>query len=90
MSTPNITAGVANEIQPNRHDRRHKQETILPELLTKTDVATICQVSGRQVENLVRLKKLPQPIRLGSHPRWPRAELMSFLDSLTKSAAESC
>ena len=57
-----------------------------PELLTKTDVAKLLQVSGRQVENLVRLKKLPVPVRLGTHPRWRRGELFRFLDSLSDAA----
>lgn len=59
-------------------------------LLTKSDLSKLLQVSGRQVENLVRNGRLPQPIRLGTHPRWRRAELMSFLDSLTNAAAETC
>ncbi len=54
----------------------------VPELLTKSDVGKVVQVSCRQVENLVRAGKLPQPVRLGSHPRWRRTELMAFLDGL--------
>ncbi len=57
--------------------------TTEPELLTKTDLAKLLQVSGRQVENLVRNGRLPQPIRLGTHPRWRRAGLLSFLDGLS-------
>ncbi len=75
--------------QPNRHDRRHQPETDQPELLTKTDVAKMFQMSGRQVENLVRLKKMPEPIRLGTHPRWRRAELMNFLDSVSNPASQA-
>ncbi len=74
---------TAAEIRPNRHDRRHPPETELPELLTKTDVAKLLQVSGRQVENLVRNLRLPKPLRLGTHPRWRRTELLSFLDGLS-------
>jgi predicted DNA-binding transcriptional regulator AlpA len=53
-----------------------------PELLTKTDLSNWIQVSGRQIENLVRAKRLPEPIRLGKHPRWRRSELMAFIDGL--------
>lgn len=58
-------------------------EHVQPELLTKTDVGKLLQVSGRQVENLVRDGRLPKPVRLGSHPRWRRAELLKHLDELT-------
>ncbi len=57
-------------------------EISAPELLTKIDVAKMLQVSGRQVENLVRAGRLPQPVRLGAHPRWRRGELAAFLDGL--------
>ena len=53
-----------------------------PELLTKADVAKLLQVSGRQVEILVKARRLPQPLRLSTHPRWRRSELMAFLDGL--------
>ncbi len=59
-----------------------------PELLTKSDVGKVLQVSGRQVENLVRAGKLPQPIRLGAHPRWRRGELLAFLDGLPAEGGE--
>ena len=54
------------------------------ELLTKSDVAKLIQVSGRQVELLVKAGRLPEPIRLGTHPRWRRGVLMAFLDSLSE------
>ncbi len=53
-----------------------------PELLTKTDLSKLLQVSGRQIENLVKSSRLPKPIRLGTHPRWRRSELMEFLQNL--------
>ena len=58
--------------------------TIPPErvLLTKSDLAKLLQVSPRHIEKLVQTERLPRPIRLGSLPRWRRAELFSFLDSL--------
>ena len=54
-----------------------------PELLTKSDLAKLIQCSGRQIELLVKAGRLPEPIRLGSHPRWRRGALMAFLDGLT-------
>lgn len=61
-----------------------KPKTLVPpELMTKKDVAAEIQVSGRQVENLVKAGRLPQPIRLGSHPRWIRSELMAHIMQLT-------
>ncbi len=55
---------------------------IEPELMTKKDVSQMLQVSGRQIEILVKAKRLPDPIRLGTHPRWRRSALLAFLDSL--------
>lgn len=55
---------------------------MIPELLTKSDVAKLLQVSGRQVENLVKNDRIPKPIRVGTHPRWRRGQLMSCLDAL--------
>lgn len=62
--------------------------SIIPEMLTKADVARLLQVSGRQVEILVKAKRLPQPIRLSAHPRWLRSELMAFLDSMAVSDSQ--
>ena len=58
-----------------------------PEFLKKTDVAELIQVSTRQVELLVKAGRLPEPIRLGTHPRWQRSELLTFLDSLHRAQA---
>jgi predicted DNA-binding transcriptional regulator AlpA len=58
---------------------------IVPEYLRKEDVATLLQMSGRQVELLVKAGRLPQPIRISSHPRWRRSELIAFIDSLSAS-----
>ncbi len=52
------------------------------ELLTKSELAKAFKVSGRQVEGLVKSGRLPKPIRLGSHPRWRRSELVTFLSQL--------
>lgn len=59
-----------------------KPQEIEPELLTKSDLAKLIQVSSRQVENLVKAGRLPQPLRLGSHPRWSRAALMDCINKL--------
>ena len=56
--------------------------SITAELLIKADVAKLLQVSGRQVEILVKARRLPQPLRLSNHPRWRRSELLAFLDGL--------
>jgi excisionase family DNA binding protein len=59
-----------------------------PELLTKSDVAKLIQVSGRQVELLVKAGRLPAPIRLGTHPRWRRAALLAWLDAVGTDSAQ--
>ncbi len=73
--------------QPNRHERRHPSESIPPELvlLTKVDLSKILQMSQKQVDHCVRKGLLPKPIRVSVHPRWRRAELMSFLDGVANS-----
>ncbi len=40
--------------------------TVVSELSTKADVGKVVQVSCRQVENLVRSGKLPQPMSTDS------------------------
>ena len=54
-----------------------------PELWTKTDVAKWLQVSTRQVEILVKAKRIPPPVRLALHPRWRRTELLAFINGMT-------
>jgi len=49
-------------------------------LMTKTQVATLLGCSLRQVENLRRSGRIPQPIQLGPNsPRWRRPELLEVL-----------
>ena len=65
----------------------NKALAIEPELMTKSDVAKLIQVSARQVENLVKSGRLIAPIRLGSHPRWRRSQLLAFLDAMADTDA---
>ena len=49
-------------------------------LLTKTEVAELLSCSLRQVENLTKSGRIPQPIQLGPNsPRWRRPELLQSL-----------
>jgi len=49
-------------------------------LMTKTEVAQFLGCSLRQVENLTRMQRIPQPIFLGPNsPRWRRPELLQSL-----------
>ena len=52
-----------------------------PVLLTKSDVAMMLQVSTRQVENLVRLGRIPAPLYLSKQaPRWRRDDVLAALE----------
>ena len=49
-------------------------------LMRKTDVAALLGCSVRQIENLVRSGRIPQPVYLGPQsPRWRRPELLEPL-----------
>lgn len=56
-------------------------------LLTKSDVAKLLQVTPRTIENLLRAGRLPQPMRLGSHPRWLQSHLTEWLRQQAMHAA---
>ena len=64
-------------------------QTIVPPegLMTKRDVAAFLKCSMRQVELLTQKGRLPEPIRLGTHPRWRSESLVRFLESL---GSEAC
>mgnify|MGYP002629260469 CR=1 FL=1 len=53
-------------------------------LLTKTELAKKLKVSTRQVELMVKASKLPEPIRIGSHPRWLYSEICDWLNKLSR------
>jgi len=53
----------------------------LPPLATKKQTAAWCGCSARQIELLCQAGKFPQPIRLGTHPRWRRSDLLNWLES---------
>ncbi len=59
----------------------HQHETLL---LTKTEVAEKLKVSTRQVELLVKAGKLPEPIRIGSHPRWLYSQICDLVNKLSR------
>lgn len=49
-------------------------------LMRKCEVAKLLGCSDRQVENLVKSGRIPQPIYLGTNsPRWRRPELLASL-----------
>lgn len=51
-----------------------------PVLLLKSDVASLLQISTRQVENLVRAGRIPAPVYLSKQsPRWRRDEVLAAL-----------
>ena len=52
----------------------------LPALATKKQVAAWCGCSTRQIEKQADAGKFPAPIRLGTHPRWRRSDLLQWLD----------
>jgi len=48
-------------------------------LLDRSEVATVCRCSVRQVERLVEQGIMPAPIRLGSLVRWQRAVIEPWI-----------
>jgi predicted DNA-binding transcriptional regulator AlpA len=56
----------------------NKQAT--PELLTLQQVAGILSCSVRQVQRLVKMGKLPPPIRILGLVRFPGREIQTWLD----------
>ena len=59
----------------------------LPPLATKKETAAWCGCSTRQIELLAADGKFPQPIRLGTHPRWRRSDLLNWLESQASGGA---
>ena len=53
-------------------------------LLTKADLAEHLRISERQVDNL--RSQLPDPIYLGSSPRWRRSEIAAWLSEQSQTA----
>ena len=62
-----------------REDTGIKQAT--PELLTLQQVAGILSCSIRQVQRLVKMGKLPPPIRILGLVRFPGSEIRMWIDS---------
>ena len=53
----------------------------LKDLNNKKGTAAWCGCSTRQIELLTADGKFPQPIRLGTHPRWRRSDLLNWLEA---------
>ena len=53
----------------------------LKDLNNKKGTAAWGGCSTRQIELLVAAGKFPAPIRLGSHPRWRRSDLLNWLEA---------
>ena len=75
--------GSSHEVSngPAESQLPHQHETLL---LTKTELAEKLKVSTRQVELMVKAHKLPEPIRIGSHPRWLYSEICDWLNKLSR------
>lgn len=52
------SVGVPNQAEPG-------QEQLLADFATKADLAAAFKVSSRTIERWVRMRVLPQPVRLG-------------------------
>ena len=59
----------------------------LKDLNNKKETASWCGCSTRQIELLTADGKFPQPIRLGTHPRWRRSDLLAWLESQANPSA---
>lgn len=56
-------------------------------LLTKTELARHFRICERQVDNLKG--QLPEPIRLGSVPRWSRQGIADWIAKQSSDASEA-
>lgn len=74
------------DVMTTMRENEQRQTELLPEFLTKKQVALLLQCSQRQVEILTKKQRICRPVYLGSSsPRWNRVELLeSLTDRRTK------
>lgn len=58
-------------------------------MMTLDDVADITRYSPRQIQNFVTSGKIPQPIRIGSRPRWRRSDILDWINAGCPVSAQS-
>ena len=57
-----------------------KSEERIEELLTRKEVAALCKVSERHIQNLVRRGEFPKPINLGTRVLFRPENIRRFLN----------
>jgi len=50
-------------------------------MMTLQDVAKHLRYTTRHVINLVDSGRIPAPIRIGKHPRWPRHQIIAWIEA---------
>lgn len=68
----------------------HEQPMWVEQLLTKNDVAKALGVHASQVMRLVKRGEFPQPIRVGTLPRWRPRDVKAWLDEQNVKNSEAC
>ena len=51
-------------------------------------VAGLTRFSWAAIHNSVRLRRFPQPVKLGAASRWRRSDVTAWLDAQSRAAAE--
>jgi excisionase family DNA binding protein len=49
------------------------------ETITRQELAKILKVTTRMISSWLKAGKLPQPVRVGQHPRWNRQQVERLL-----------
>lgn len=62
--------------------------TELRPLNTRKQTAVWCGCSDKQIDLLVNAGKFPKPVRVGTHPRWRRSDLLAWLDQQSSQPSE--
>jgi predicted DNA-binding transcriptional regulator AlpA len=56
-----------------------QEETMTDTLLTKAELAALLRVTMRTIDNYVKSKAIPKPVRVGRRALWHRQAIVSLL-----------
>jgi predicted DNA-binding transcriptional regulator AlpA len=59
-----------------------------PRMMKREKACAYVDLSQAEFEREIASGRLPQPVKLGNHPHWSRAELDACIDKLTGNAEE--
>lgn len=65
-------------------DSRDLRDSSRVELLSRTDVADLFEITTRTVSRWIAEGRIPRPMKLGRRPRWRRSTIERLLDRRPK------